>query len=168
VLSVRSFLAAPRPTRAQATVALRLLFVAMFLGQTLVALLLFAVLAAVAGVQSGGLPLLGWVLVGLGLLQLPFAFTVSMLAVRAGGKRAALYGTLLSAVLLATPAWYAAFALLIGQATAAMILLALLSIAYALGFVLTGRFARLAVTPPPEPATVELADTLPGPEAPTP
>ena len=151
MLSVRSFLTEPRPTRAQATNALRLLFVAMFMGQTLVALLVLAALAAIAGVQSGGLPLLGWILVGLGLLQLPFAFAVSMLAVRAGGKRSALYGTLLSAVLLSTPAWYAAFALLIGQAVAAFILLGLLSIAYALGFILTGRYARLAVEPPPAP-----------------
>lgn len=141
---LRAFLAEVRPSRALATTALRLVFVAMFLGQSLVAFALLALLAAVVGVQSGGAPLLGAVLVLLGAMQLPFAYGMSLLAVRAASKQAGLYGTLLAAVLLSTPAWYAAFAFLSGQGIAALVLLALLAFGYALGFLLTGRFARLA------------------------
>lgn len=145
--SLRSFLLEPRPSLALASAGLRSVFVAMFLAQMLVALLLLLLLSVLVGVQSGGPALLGVVLILLGAAQLPFAYAMSLLAVRSGGKQAALYGTLLAAVLLSTPAWYAAFALLIGQRTAALVLLALLASGYALGFVLSGRFARRAAAP---------------------
>ena len=131
-----------------ARTALRLVFAAMFLGQSLVALVVLVTVAAVAGPQASSGPALGAVLILLGILQVPFAPVLAVFAVRAGGKRGGLYGTLLSAVLLSTLAWYGAFALLTGQRPAALVLAALLMIGYALGFLLTGRFARLAASFP--------------------
>ena len=142
---LRSFLKNPEPSLTEAVGVRRGGFVAMFLAQSGVALLLLSILSAVAGRGSAG-PLLSQILVVLALLQIPVAALIAHASSRAGGKGAALSATIMAGVMLATPAWFLAFALLVGSGTLYIfLLLAVLVNAYAVGFFLCGQFARAAL-----------------------
>ncbi len=129
---------------------LRGVFAAMFLAQVGVAAALASGLALLAPVQTSASPLTAQILVVLALVDLPVAATLPYLGARGGGKSAALAATLLAGVLLATPAWFLAFAALVKSgAVYLLLLLAVVLNAYALGFFLCGRFAGFAVVATP-------------------
>lgn len=148
--ALRAFSSERRPSRQLATSALRFTFVAMYLAQVAVAVLVAIPIlllgGAQIGVSQGGSPL--------GAVLAVFAFLQSLLGValpdalaRSGSKGSVLSATLLAAVLLATPAWFLMLALVTGQRPLPLVLLLLAALtAYGLGFVLCGRFGvRVAV-----------------------
>ena len=125
---------------------LRGVFAAMFLAQVGVAAVLAGGLALLAPAQASASPLTAQILVVLALVDLPVAATLPFLSARGGGKSAALAATLLAGVLLATPAWFLAFAALVESGVVyLLLLLAVVLNAYALGLFLCGRFAGFAV-----------------------
>lgn len=150
---LRPYFEAEVPTRAQAELALRLVFLGVFGAQVVVA---FAVgLGIAAAVPSRPRPndAFAVVLLVMGAAHLPLGWLLAAAARHAGGKQAAMSSTILSAVLLSVPAWFAA--LLVVSAQRPLYLLvaaALLSLAYALGFLATGRAAVAAGRPPPDTA----------------
>lgn len=145
---MRGFLNNPKPARAEALTALRGVFAAMFLSQAGVAALLAGVLALLTEARAPAFPLTSQVLVGLALLGLPVAATMAYSTARAGGKGAALAATLLAGVLLAVPAWFLAFAALVGSGRIYLTALLLVVVnAYAVGFLMCGRFAAFALMP---------------------
>lgn len=140
---VQEFLVANRPDRRLATTALRTVFASMFAGQLAVAAALGVVVLLLNGQPAGRSSVLGPVLAVIALLQCGLGVFLPELLARGGGKGRVLSATLLAAVLLASPGWFLMLALITGQAALPlMILLSLLASAYALGFLLTGRFAR--------------------------
>lgn len=139
---------------------------------------MFLAQAALAGLVASGLALLGpgspqrnslvsQLMVVFSLLQLPLALVLARVAPIGGGastaegdddpKARAVATTLLFGVLLATPAWFTAFALLVGGVDVyTLVLLSILVGYYGLGFALTGRFARLASSRPGRRGAVEV------------
>lgn len=149
---LRRFLASARPSRAEALPSLRLVYLAAFGLQAVLAALLTVVLLLAAGRPARPNPALAQVLLLLTFLQLPLGAGLSLGAARPGGKGAALAATILAGVLFGTTAWYAAFALLLGAPLDALALLtALVAAGYGLGFGLVVRFAGVALLPPPAP-----------------
>ncbi len=149
---LRSYLHSPELTLAQASSFLRLVFVVLFMGQLIVAMLTgFLLRLAVPGGAQAGDPLLGWVLVFISLPHLPLVLFLSTRGVRALDRGASLSATLLSAVLLSTPAWFLSLALITSQPRLPLLLLlVILLMQYAVGMFLTGRFARLVIPVPPK------------------
>lgn len=149
---LRSYLHSPELTLAQAASFLRLVFVVLFMGQLITAMLTgFLLRLAVPGSSQAGDPLLGWVLVFISLPHLPLVLFLSTRGVRALDRGASLSATLLSAVLLSTPAWFLSLALITSQPRLQLLLLLIiLLMQYAVGMFLTGRFARLVI--PAQPA----------------
>jgi hypothetical protein len=144
---LRYFLKNPQASAAEALGILRFIFLAMFMAQLLVAALLALALGLMFGASKNSSPLLSQILILLSLLQLPLALAIPQLAARAGGKQAALAATIMAAVFLSVPAYFASFALLTGTSLPyLMILLALLMTFYALGLLMVSGFAKLAVT----------------------
>ena len=147
---LRHFLTKLEPTLAEAVAALRTVFVLMFLAQCLVA----GGLAALLGLLTGGnatSALVSQILLILALLQIPVAVTLAQLTARPGGKGAALAAVLMLGVMLATPAWFLAFAFLIQSSFLylALLLVVLLN-SYAVGFLLCGRYGKVALLPGPK------------------
>lgn len=130
---------------------MRGVFVAVFLSQAGIAALLAGALALLTEARAPAFPLTSQVLVILALLGLPVAVTMAYSTARAGGKGAALAATIMAGVLLATPAWFLAFAVLIGSGSVYLIFLLVIVLnAYAAGFFLCGRFAGFAVASRPK------------------
>ncbi len=143
---LRRFLKNPKPSREEALGVLRAAFLGMFLAQVAVAAALGGVLSAFAPEAKRPTPLLLPTLISLAVLLLPLALGMARFALGPGGKRSALYATILSGVLLSSPAWFAAFALTAGEPpTTLLILLAILTSYYAIGLLLTGGFANVAL-----------------------
>ena len=146
--TLRQFLVTPEPGVAQALAALRALFALTFAAQVLLAALLAASLSFFAGEQEAS-ALLSQILLVLSLLQVPLGATLSLLSARSGGKGAALSGTIMAGVVLASTAWFLAFSLLVGSAPLYLVLSLLVVVnAYAVGFFLCGRLAKVAVMNP--------------------
>ncbi|HZJ08065.1 MAG TPA: hypothetical protein VFD39_00045 [Trueperaceae bacterium] len=121
----------------------------MFVAQLLVAALVAVVVASLAPGETRPNAFLGWVLVALALLQVPLALAVTSRLGPVSSSRAALSRTLLSAVTLASSAWFAALAVATGQqGWSVYLLVALVGGAYALGFLATGRLAAAAAKRP--------------------
>ena len=150
---LRQYLHGPELTLAQALMFLRLVFVLLFAGQLLVALLTGIMLRlAVPGAGGGGNPLIGWVLLAISLPHLPLVLWLSSRGVRALDRGASLSATILAGVLLSTPGWFLSLALVTGQPLLQLgLLLALIMLQYGLGMMLCGRFARLVIPKPQEP-----------------
>ncbi|HEX7005101.1 MAG TPA: hypothetical protein VF168_13025 [Trueperaceae bacterium] len=143
--AVARFLSEPEPSSGLVSSALRLTFVMMFMAQVAVALLVVALILLLGGTIAGGPTVLGPVLALLALAQCFLGVLLPDALSRTGSKGSVLSATLLSAVLLATPAWFLMLALLTGQAPLALLLLlAALLTGYALGFWLCGRLGRRA------------------------
>lgn len=143
---LRQFLKSRHPTPADALLAVRLVFGLSFWMQIGFVMLVGGVMwFFVEG--SGGDSVLGLVLLVLGGLELPLALALANAVARAGGKGGALSGATFLGVVLATPAWFALLAGFAGGLNYTLLLVALLALYYALGFVLAGRFARLALLP---------------------
>ena len=147
--ALRRFLSQPAPSRVEVAGVLRGVFVAMFLTQTAVAALLAGALALVTGFTAPAGALTSQILVVLALAQVPVGAGMAYFAGRGGGKGAALAATLMAGVLLATPAWFLAFAALVGSSSLYLVVLLIIVVnAYGVGFFLCGRFAAFAVVRP--------------------
>ncbi len=123
---------------------LRLLFAAMFMLQLLIA----GGLAIIFRSFSSGVahPLIGQSLVALALLQFPLALGLGFAASRAGGRQAALSASLLLSVLLATPAYFTAFAYAVRVSLPLLAtLLGITGFYYLIGVLLCGFFAKTAL-----------------------
>lgn len=154
---LRSFLNDSELSSGTAAAVLRGGFLATFSAQAVVAMTVALVVALAAGRQQAPSATVAIVSVAASLGQLLLGIGITSLGVRQVrtashdrsqplARRAALSHALLSAVLLSTPAWFAAFAWLTGQsllALAAIVALALLG--YGFGMLQLGPLAR-AVT----------------------
>ena len=149
---IERYLRDPQLPRPHAAAVLRGVFAAMFLGQMVVALVLAVVVRLVSDLHTSPSPLLGWVLVLLSTLELPLGVVLAGIAGRGDDRRRALSAALLGAVILSTPAWFAALALATGQRGAPVFVLwGLLALYYAFGVAGAGRLAARAVEVPPAP-----------------
>jgi hypothetical protein len=155
---LRNFLKNPQPTERQGANVLRMVYAMVFVAQFGIAALLTGIMAATLGRQSSG-TLLPQILVVLSLVQLPLALLLSFGVSQAGGKQAALSATIMSAVLFSTPAWFAALTFLVSSTFFYLaMLLVILMLYYALGVVLCGRWAKVALLPSPESKKVSSTD----------
>jgi hypothetical protein len=147
---LREFLKNPQPTELQAAQVLRMIYMLVFMAQFAVAAVLAGVMAATVGRQSSGI-FLAQIFVVLALVQLPLGLLLSFGVSRAGGKQAALSASIMSGVLFSTPAWFAAMTFLVSSSFFYLALLSvLLMLYYALGLLLCGRWAKVALLPPRE------------------
>lgn len=129
---------------------LRLVYLVVFYCQLLVAALVAVLLRALAGASGTPSGLLAAVLIAAAVAQLPLAVASTVGLSRVTSRQQALSRTLFMGVLLSTTAWFAALALATGQgATASYALVALVLVAYALGFLMIGRLARRSAELPP-------------------
>jgi hypothetical protein len=136
--------------RSRAAGVLRAVYAVMFLAQMVVALVLAVLVRLVSHLHTSPSPLLGWVLVGLTALELPLGLALANVAARGNDRRRALSAALLGAVILSTPAWFAALALATGQGgEPVLVLWVLLALYYALGVASVGRLASRAAQAPP-------------------
>lgn len=148
--ALEHYLQAPDLEPRRAAAVLRAVYAAMFLGQMVVALGLAVLVRLLSHLHTRPSPLLGWVLVALSCLELPLGLLMAGLAGRGEDRRRALFATLLGAVILSTPAWFAALALATGQGGAPVIVLwGLLALYYAIGVTGVGRLAGQAAKGPP-------------------
>ncbi len=140
---------------------LRLVFVGLFVGQVLIALLTGLVLRmSVPGSGGGGNPLMGWVLIVLSLPHLPLVLWLSSRGVRALDRGASLSATILAGVMLSTPGWFLSLALVTGQPLLQLgLLLGIIVLQYGLGLFLCSRFARLVI-PRTDPTDASAASQL--------
>jgi hypothetical protein len=146
---VARFLEADPPTLAVATSALRLVFLGLFGAQVVIALAIGFALASLVPTRSAANDVFAVVLLVMAALHLPLAWVLAHAAKRSGGKQAALSSTVLSGVLSSVPAWFATLMLISGQRPIYLLLImVLLSVAYALGFVSAGQAAVVATRPP--------------------
>jgi hypothetical protein len=143
--ALQTFLKNPQPSEYEAANVLRVVFMLTFMAQLAVAALLAGVMVAALGRQTGG-TLLAQILVVMSLVQLPLALLLGMGVSKAGGKHAALSASIMSGVLLATPAWFAALTFLVSSPFLYLgFLLGILMLYYALGLLLCGRWAKVAL-----------------------
>jgi hypothetical protein len=142
------FLADPTPSLTTASAALRFTFLGLFGAQVLVALAVGAGVAALLPQRPAPSDPFAIVLAVMAAAHLPLAWLLARAAARSGGKEAALSSTVLSAVVSSVPAWFAALMLISGQRPVfLLVVMALLSAAYALGFLAAGHAAVAAVRP---------------------
>lgn len=88
---------------------------------------------------------LAWVLVAFALIEFLVAAVLSVRPLPGEGRRAALSTTLLVGTLLGSVAWFLALALATEQRGAPLyVLLLILSLGYALGFLVVSRLAKAA------------------------
>ena len=145
---LRQYLKNPDLNHVEALSLLRMVFLLMFAMQLLVAALLALVLAVVFERSGVTTPLVAQILIFLAFFQLPFAVYLPQLAVRVGGRQAALSATIMSAVLLSVPAYFTSFAALIGSPMSYLVILfAILMGYYALGLFMVSGFAQIALQP---------------------
>lgn len=125
-----------------------MIFVLSYVGQLVFALIFGIIMFFIAGKQTDANIIVSQVLVFLGLFQLPLAFIVASFSARAGGKGGALTAVIALGVILSTPAWYGLFAWLIGSNTFYLfVLMMMVMLYYALGFVMSGNYVKMAMTP---------------------
>lgn len=144
-----------------ARTSLRLVYVALFGFQTLLALTLATTLLIFGGRVMRPNDTVAMVLLAMTLLSLPLGGLLGVAVARVGGVQGALAGTTASAVALSGSSWFAALMLATQQRSVWLVLaVALVAIAYALGFGLVSRrFARLVVKQP-EGAHSEASEPL--------
>lgn len=134
----------------EAAAVLRSVYFAVFAAQSLLALLLGTALARLVpgtGAAGAGSSVLGAVLLTAAILHLPVGWLLGRAAIRAGGRRSALSGTVSAAVLLSVPAWFAVLLLASGQRPLYLLgIVAVLAIAAGLGLPITRVAARCATT----------------------
>lgn len=145
---LQRFIRNPKPSKQEALGVLRANFALMFLAQLVCALLLAMILRFFSKGQIAS-PFMSQILVLFSLLQLPIGLSLPLLAARTGGKGPALAASIFMAVLLSGPAWFLAFAFVIGSSSFYLILLLLIVISYYnIGFFFCGRFADIALLDP--------------------
>lgn len=146
MIPVRRYLSVPDLTEAAAGAVLRPVFLAGFSAQLVVAALVaLLVRMLAAGVTPRPNPLLTWILVGFGVVELVIAAALSTRLGSVKDRRAALTTTLITASLYGSISWFLALALATEQRGLPLyLLLLLLSAGYALGFVGVQRLAKAA------------------------
>lgn len=143
--ALQHFLNNPQPNEGEAANVLRMVYVLIFMAQIAVAAILAGVMAALVGRQSSS-TLLAQILVAMALVQLPLTLLLSIGVSKAGGKQAALSASIMSGVLLSTPAWFLALTFLVSSTFLYIgILFFILMLYYAVGFMLCGRWAKVAL-----------------------
>jgi len=141
--SLRHYLTTAELEPGRAASFLRLAYAASFLAQVVVAALIAVVVRALAGGPGSPSALLAWLLVAFAVMELPVALLVTARMGAARSRRSALTAAILAGTMLASSAWFAALALATGQrGTPVFLLLALVTIGYAVGFFAVGRLAR--------------------------
>ncbi len=121
------------------------MFLSVFGAQLLLALLLGLLLTSVMPRSGSPNDVMAIVLLAMAVFHLPLGWALGGAAIRAGGRQAALSGTIAAAVLLSIPAWFGVLLLVSGQAVLYLLGSAVVvSIGYSLGFAMTGRAARVA------------------------
>ncbi|HET8985748.1 MAG TPA: hypothetical protein VFN03_08310 [Trueperaceae bacterium] len=130
---------------------LRLVYALAFMAQVLVATVVAVIVRALAGGTPRPSEILAWVLVALAVMQLPFAALLSTRLGFIANRQGALARTLFTAIVLASTAWATALALATGQrGLSVYVLLSLVMLAYALGFLVVSRLASRASALPPQ------------------
>ncbi|HEX7040127.1 MAG TPA: hypothetical protein VF202_08455 [Trueperaceae bacterium] len=120
------------------------------MAQTAAALVVGVVVAALAPGPPRPSGLLAWTLVALAVLLLPLGLASLARLAYVDSRQAALSRAIFAGVTLSTSSWFAALALATGQRGApVLVLLAVLLLAYAAGFVGSGRLGRAAAAAPP-------------------
>jgi hypothetical protein len=143
--ALQSFLKNPQPSEGEAASSLRMIYVLTFMVQIAVAAVLAGVMVAVVGRQSPG-TLLAQILIVMSLAQLPLALLLSIGVSKAGGKQAALSASIMAGVLLSTPAWFIALTFLVSSPFIYIAtLFVILMFYYAIGLMLCGRWAKVAL-----------------------
>ncbi len=143
--ALQTFLKSDTPTRAEAAGALRTLFVLAFWGQSLIALVAWAVLLVFLDPEPGASNLTAQVLIGLAALELPTTYLLGTLSARGGTQVRALTAVLLEGILFAAPVWFAVFTWLIGSPVLyPALLLGAAALFYGLGLLAVGRYAAQA------------------------
>lgn len=145
---------------------LRLVYVSLFLFQTLLALLLGVSLGVLLPSVARPNDVLAGVLFGVAGLQLPIGVMLTLRLTRLPSVGGALAAVTVAAVVLSSSGWFTALMVLSGQRLIwllAMVTLVMLS--YAIGLFLIPRAARAALVAPPTPPSAEPA-THPHPDTP--
>ena len=154
----RRYLNEPGLAPGSAAAVLRGAYLATFAGQIVVALLVALVVALAAGRQAAPSAAVAIVAVAASTGQLLLGIAITVLGVRSvrvalrtasrpDARRAVLSHSLLSAVVLSTPAWLAAFAWLTGQSLTVLAAIASLALmGYGFGFLQLGSLARSVAT----------------------
>jgi len=147
---LRRFASGPAPDSLEAAALLRIVYLVVFGGQLLVAMLVGVLLAALAPGRGAANDIVAVVLLAMALFHLPLGWVLGRSAVRAGGRQGALSGVIAAAVLLSIPAWFGVLLLVSGQRPAYLLgVAAVVSVGYALGFLLTGLAAQVAAADAP-------------------
>lgn len=150
IAPLRRYLDAPTLDEYGAGAVLRPAFVVGFMAQVVLAFLVAIVVRLLAGGATvSQSPVLLWVLVGFALFETAFAAFAAMRLGSVRGRRPALTATLVLATLYGSVTWFLALAFATEQRGVGLYaLLVLVSVAYALGFIATGRLAKAAVKAP--------------------
>lgn len=168
---LRSFASGPPPDAFEALSVLRMVYLAVFGLQLLVALLAGSLVAWLVPGAGAANDVLATVLVAMAVFHLPLGWLLGRAALRAGGRQAALSSIISAAVLFSIPAWFGVLLLVSGQRPVyLMAIAALVSVGYSLGFLMTAHAARVAANadrdgdPTPDAATAPTAEPTPAAE----
>lgn len=152
---LRRFVSGPPPDVSEAAGVLRLVYLLVFGGQLLFALLVGAVLVVLVPGRGAANDVVAVVLLVMASFHLPLGWVLGRAAVGAGGPQGALSGIIAAAVLLSIPAWFGVLLLVSGQRLPyVLVVAAIVSVGYALGFALTRTAAATAAANPPDATTV--------------
>ena len=153
IARLRAFATGPAPEHGDAAALLRLVYLVVFGLQLLLALTLAALLAQLVPVRGAPNDVVAIVLLVMGAFHLPLGWVLARSTLRAGGRQAALSGTIAAAVLFSIPAWFAALLLVSNQRTPYLAGIgAVIVVGYSLGFALASIAARVAAAPEPAQA----------------
>jgi len=171
IARLRSFASGPPPDAFEAAAVLRIVYLAVFGLQLLLALLVGIVVAWSMPGRGAANDVLAAVLVAMAVFHLPLGWLLGRAAIRAGGRQAALSGIISAAVLFSIPAWFGVLLLVSGQRPVALMgIAAVVSVGYSLGFLLTGHAAQVAASsdpngdPTPASAAGPAAESTSAPE----
>lgn len=150
------YLSAPQLSEHAAGAALRLAYAVAFMAQVVIATFVAILVRLLAGgVTPRPSAVLTWILVAFALVEMIVAGFISSRLGLVKGRRAALTATMIVATIFGSVAWFLALALATEQRGVALyLLLLLLSVGYALGFLATGRLAKAAAAEVLEPPAV--------------
>ncbi len=143
---LRSYLSVPQLTEHAAGSVLRAAFAVAFMAQVVIATFVaILVRLPAAGVTTRPSAVLTWTLVGFAAADMVVAAVISSRLALLKGRRAALTTALVVATMYGMVSWFLALALATEQRGAGLyVLLLLLSLGYAFGFLTVGRLAKAA------------------------
>lgn len=151
IARIRAFASGPPPEPFEAAALLRQVYLATFALQLLLALAIGGLVALLVPVRGAPNDVVALVLLAVAVAHLPLGWALARTAIRAGGRPSALSGVVAAAMLFSIPAWFGVLLVVSGQRPLALIAIAaVISVGYALGFLLTGLATQVATTPEPE------------------